>query len=286
MVAEFVANNSHRGSTVREERSESLVEYSVFPSANSESDNFSLIKNETNPDSPISIPSIFPANHSDNENDGSSESNETSPRFSHNSNSIMSLFPPARSATDSPENYEITTSFSISLIFPPTISEIETNDSCSESNQSPRAQFSCSIVSLFPPAGSETDSSSSKNYEIIIGQILPTPNLRIFSFTELKVATKNFSPDTEIGEGGFGQVFKGWLKDKGESMSGKTKNFRPNTILGEGGFGQLFKGWLKDKAQSKSGNRMVIAVKKLNSKTLQGFQEWQVILPNLLGKNI
>ena len=85
------------------------------------------------------------------------------------------------------------------------------------------------------------------------GQILPTANLRIFSFTELKVATKNFRPDTVLGEGGFGQVFKGWLEDKG---------------------------------QSKSGNGTVIAVKKLNSESLQGFQEWQVILPNLLGKNI
>ena len=260
MVAEFVANNSHRGSTVREERSESLVEYSVFPSANSESGSFSLIRNGTNPDSPISIPSIFPAINTDSENDGSSESNETSPRFSHNSNSIVSLFPPARSATDSPENYEIiitnpsitiTTSFSIPLIVPPTISETETNDSCSESNQSPRAQFSCS--SLFPPARSETDSSSSKNDEIILGQILPTPKLRIFSFTELKVATKNFGPDT---------------------------------ILGEGGYGQVFKGWLEDKKQSKGGNGTVIAVKKLYSESLQGFPEWHVILPNLLGKNI
>ena len=262
MVAEFVANNLDRGSTVREERSESLVEYSVFPSANSESSSFSLIRNGTNPDSPISIPSIFPAINTNSENDGCSESNKTSPRFSHNSNSIVSLFPPARSTIDNPENYEIkitnpsitiTTIFSIPLIFPPTISEPKTNDSCSESNQSPHAQFSCSIVSLFPPAESETDSTSSKNDEIILGQILPTPKLRIFSFTELKVATKNF---------------------------------RPNTILGGGGFGQVFKGWLEDKEQAKSGNGTVIAVKKLNSESLQGFQEWHVILPNLLGKNI
>ena len=101
--------------------------------------------------------------------------------------------------------------------------------------------------------------------------------MRIFSFTELKVATKNFSPDTVIGEGGFGQVFKGLLKDKGQSMSGKTTNFRPDTVLGEVGFGQIFKGWLKDKGQSKSENRMVIAVKKLSPKSFQGFQEWQVI---------
>ncbi|KAM3743664.1 hypothetical protein ACB098_07G163900 [Castanea mollissima] len=82
------------------------------------------------------------------------------------------------------------------------------------------------------------------------GQILPTPNLRIFSFTELKVATKNFRPDTVLGEGGFGQVFKGWLEDKG---------------------------------QSQSGNGMVIAVKKLNSESLQGFREWQSEV-NVLGR--
>ena len=201
MVVEFVANNSHRGSTVKEERSESLVEYSVFPLANSESCSFSWIRNGTNPDS-------------DSENDSCSKSNEISPRLSHNSNSIVSLYPPARSATDSLENYEIIITnpsitiprFSIPLIFPPTISETEIDGSCSESNQSPCAiaQFSYPIVSLFPPTRSETDSSSSKNYEIIVGQILPTPNLRIFSFTELKVATKNFSLDIVLGEGGFG----------------------------------------------------------------------------------
>ncbi|KAK7848144.1 putative serine/threonine-protein kinase pix13 [Quercus suber] len=210
---------------------------SVFPSANSESGSFTI--------------------NTDSENDGNSKSNKTSSRFSHNSNSIVSLFPPARFATDSPENYEIiitnpsitiTTSFFIPLIFPTTISETKTNDSCSESNQLPRAQFSCS--SLFPPAESETDSSSSKNDEIVLGHILPTSNLRIFSLTELKVATKNFSPDTVLGAGGFGKIFKGWLKDKG---------------------------------QSKSGNRMVIAVKKLNSESLQGFQEWQSAV-NFLGR--
>ena len=96
-------------------------------------------------------------------------------------------------------------------------------------------------------------SAASRDEAYPNAQILPTANLRIFSSIELKVATKNFRPDTVFGEGGFGQVFKGWLKDKG---------------------------------QSKSGNGMVIAVKKLNTESLQGFQKWQVILPNLLGKNI
>ncbi|KAF9601945.1 hypothetical protein IFM89_024279 [Coptis chinensis] len=75
------------------------------------------------------------------------------------------------------------------------------------------------------------------------GQILPTPNLRIFSFAELKNATKNFKSDT---------------------------------VLGEGGFGKVFKGWIDDKPHSKNGSGYVIAVKKLNSESMQGFEEWQV----------
>ena len=77
------------------------------------------------------------------------------------------------------------------------------------------------------------------------GQILPTPNLRIFSFLELKVATRNF---------------------------------RADTVLGEGGFGKVYKGWLDEKVISKNGSGSVIAVKKLNSESMQGFEEWQVII--------
>uniref|UniRef100_A0A2P2IMA0 non-specific serine/threonine protein kinase n=1 Tax=Rhizophora mucronata TaxID=61149 RepID=A0A2P2IMA0_RHIMU len=82
------------------------------------------------------------------------------------------------------------------------------------------------------------------------GQILPTPNLRIFSFAELKSATKNF---------------------------------RPDIVLGEGGFGTVYKGWLDEKAPGKSGSGTVIAVKKLNSESLQGFEEWQSEV-NFLGR--
>ncbi|EEF35235.1 probable serine/threonine-protein kinase PIX13 [Ricinus communis] len=74
------------------------------------------------------------------------------------------------------------------------------------------------------------------------GQILPTPNLKVFTFQELKAATKNFRSDTVLGEGGFGKVFKGWLDEKGSG---------------------------------KPGSGTVIAVKKLNSESLQGFEEWQ-----------
>ncbi|KAF3969711.1 hypothetical protein CMV_006523 [Castanea mollissima] len=59
-------------------------------------------------------------------------------------------------------------SLSISLLFPPAMSEIETDDSCSESNETPRAaaQFSYSISSCFPPGRSETNDSS-EIYELV-----------------------------------------------------------------------------------------------------------------------
>ncbi|PIN14773.1 Serine/threonine protein kinase [Handroanthus impetiginosus] len=77
------------------------------------------------------------------------------------------------------------------------------------------------------------------------GQMLAHPNLRIFSFSELKAATRNFRSDTVLGEGGFGKVYKGWLDDK-------------STVK-------------------------AVAVKKLNSESMQGFQEWQSEV-NFLGR--
>ncbi|KAG5527685.1 hypothetical protein RHGRI_028576 [Rhododendron griersonianum] len=63
-------------------------------------------------------------------------------------------------------------------------------------------------------AGSDTD------MPYLDGRILPTPNLRIFSFSELKKATKNFRIDNLLGEGRFGTVYKGWLDAKVTSKNG------------------------------------------------------------------
>ncbi|KAG8473417.1 hypothetical protein CXB51_035604 [Gossypium anomalum] len=93
-------------------------------------------------------------------------------------------------------------------------------------------------------------SASSGDEAFPNGQILPAPNLRIFSFAELKTATKNF---------------------------------RPDMVLGEGGFGKVFKGWIDEKALGKSGSATLVAVKKLNSESLQGFEEWQSEV-NFLGR--
>ncbi|KAJ6840336.1 putative serine/threonine-protein kinase isoform X2 [Iris pallida] len=38
-------------------------------------------------------------------------------------------------------------------------------------------------------------------------------NVRVFSYNQLKSATRNFHPDNKIGRGGFGVVYKGTLRD-------------------------------------------------------------------------
>jgi len=40
-----------------------------------------------------------------------------------------------------------------------------------------------------------------------------------FTFRELATATKNFRPDSFVGEGGFGRVYKGRLETTGQVQS-------------------------------------------------------------------
>lgn len=75
------------------------------------------------------------------------------------------------------------------------------------------------------------------------GEILSSSNLKVFTFNELRSATRNFRPDSLLGEGGFGSVFKGWIDEHGLGAS------RP-------------------------GMGIVIAVKKLNPEGYQGHKEW------------
>ncbi|KAF3943713.1 hypothetical protein CMV_029755 [Castanea mollissima] len=178
-MAEFVANNSELGNpTISEERIPSLVEDSFTPSAKLES--VSSVLNGTNPipanntytdangARSLSISLLFPPAMSEIETDDScSESNEAPHAAAQFSNFVLNGTNPI------PTNNSYThangaRSLSISLLFPPAMSEIETDDSCSESNETPRAaaQFSYSISSCFPPGRSETDSSS-EIYEII-----------------------------------------------------------------------------------------------------------------------
>ncbi|XP_043814460.1 receptor-like cytoplasmic kinase 176 isoform X2 [Manihot esculenta] len=84
------------------------------------------------------------------------------------------------------------------------------------------------------------------------GEILQSSNLKSFSFGELKAATRNFRPDSVLGEGGFGCVYKGWIDEHSLTPA------RPGT-------------------------GMVIAVKRLNQESFQGHQEWLTEI-NFLGQ--
>ncbi|KAI4354498.1 hypothetical protein L6164_003352 [Bauhinia variegata] len=84
------------------------------------------------------------------------------------------------------------------------------------------------------------------------GEILSSSNLKSFTYSELRTATRNFRPDSVLGEGGFGSVFKGWIDE--HSL-----------------------------AATKPGNGVVIAVKRLNQESFQGHKEWLAEI-NYLGQ--
>ncbi|KAK4799932.1 hypothetical protein SAY86_025297 [Trapa natans] len=84
------------------------------------------------------------------------------------------------------------------------------------------------------------------------GDILLSSNLKSFAFSDLRTATRNFRPDSVIGEGGFGSVFKGWVDEE--------------TL-----------------APARSGTGMLIAVKRLNQEGSQGHNEWLRLLLDTTG---
>ncbi|KAL2349285.1 hypothetical protein Fmac_003285 [Flemingia macrophylla] len=97
--------------------------------------------------------------------------------------------------------------------------------------------------SLSIPSYSEKSNASSLPTPRSEGEILSSPNLKAFTFNELKNATRNFRPDSLLGEGGFGHVYKGWIDE--------------HTFTA-----------------SKPGSGMVVAVKRLKPEGFQGHKEW------------
>lgn len=81
--------------------------------------------------------------------------------------------------------------------------------------------FSCSLACLGiqkNPGGDVGDSScSASSSDDFVSQVLPE-NAKALTFTiaELKKATSNFSPACEVGQGGFGVVYKGTLANGSE----------------------------------------------------------------------
>ncbi|XP_061350684.1 receptor-like cytoplasmic kinase 176 [Gastrolobium bilobum] len=101
-----------------------------------------------------------------------------------------------------------------------------------------------------------SNSSNSSAFISVIsrseGEILQSSNLKSFSYSELRAATRIFRPDSVLGEGGFGYVFKGWIDE--HSL-----------------------------AATKPGIDMIVAVKRLNQEDFQGHKEWLAEI-NYLGQ--
>ncbi|CAL4991007.1 unnamed protein product [Urochloa decumbens] len=112
-------------------------------------------------------------------------------------------------------------------------------------------KLSTHSTSMYIP--STTVSGVSMDADYPEGQILAYPNLKIFTFWELKSATRSFRPDGVLGEGGFGRVYKGWVDEI-------TLN------------------------PSESNTGMVVAVKKLNPKIVERMNLCQMqCITNFLG---
>ncbi|KAL0537233.1 hypothetical protein IC582_026208 [Cucumis melo] len=75
------------------------------------------------------------------------------------------------------------------------------------------------------------------------GEISQSSNLKSFAYEELKEATRNFCPDSVLGEPGSGSVFKGWIDEHSFTAT-------------------------------KPGTGMSIAVKRLNQDSFQDHGEW------------
>ncbi|XP_066389973.1 serine/threonine-protein kinase PBL34-like isoform X1 [Miscanthus floridulus] len=109
----------------------------------------------------------------------------------------------------------------------------------------PATDDGCQDQSVPPASGSTTASNTgSISHSSIVGEELKLAfQLRRFTFNELKCATRNFRPESLLGEGGFGCVFKGWIEENGT-------------------------------APVKPGTGLTVAVKTLNHDGLQGHKEW------------
>lgn len=63
-----------------------------------------------------------------------------------------------------------------------------------------------------------------------------------------------------------------------EELRAATFNFSMNLLIGRGGFGNVYKGWLKEQMPSKGARNRAIAVKRLSGHSRQGYLEFTVCL--------
>ncbi|XP_044504416.1 serine/threonine-protein kinase PBL34-like isoform X2 [Mangifera indica] len=142
----------------------------------------------------------------------------------------------------------------------PSRSEVDSSmsgTSVNYANKSPnekRRNLPVVPVSSTTTSNAESTSSTPKFSE----ELKIASQLRKFTFNNLRLATRNFRPESLLGEGGFGCVFKGWVEENGT-------------------------------APVKPGTGLTVAVKTLNHDGLQGHKEWLAevnFLGNLLNPNL
>ncbi|KAK9064535.1 hypothetical protein SSX86_015917 [Deinandra increscens subsp. villosa] len=135
------------------------------------------------------------------------------------------------------------------------ISGISTHCESKSTNGTSKDQPVVQVVSSTTTSTGESNTSTQRFEE----ELKVASRLRKFAFNDLKMATRNFRPESLLGEGGFGCVFKGWIEENGT-------------------------------APVKPGTGLTVAVKTLNHDGLQGHKEWlaevnylgDLIHPNLV----
>ncbi|XP_018432624.2 LOW QUALITY PROTEIN: serine/threonine-protein kinase PBL35 [Raphanus sativus] len=147
---------------------------------------------------------------------------------------------------------------------PSTSSDVDDTTTLGSSKSGASVKSSNEQQPAVPVSSSSTTATATSNAEsslstpIISEELKMFSHLKTFSFLDLKLATRNFRPESLLGEGGFGCVFKGWVEENGT-------------------------------APVKPGTGLTVAVKTLNLDGLQGHKEWLAeinYLGNLLHPNL
>lgn len=120
-------------------------------------------------------------------------------------------------------------------------------------------------VCIFESAESKSTNDTSKDQPVV-----PVASSSTTSFAESAPSTPNVTEELKVAS----QLRKFNFNE----LKSATRGFRPESLLGEGGFGCVFKGWISENgtAPVKAGMGIPVAVKTLNHDGLQGHREWLV----------